>query len=197
MWCFPFPDDSMMNDDDRAAQASTAGTAGGETQQEADTRANEEAIRRQMARLQDRLNGNRLDPAPTPRTPPARDDHRKKSRRRMSTVDLEDVQYRTDRRDRERDRMNRRGSRARSESPEREAPMSPWSAIGEIGRPRNYTRAQVNRIGVGAALELKNWEREADRQRELQLAKPGTRHEGAVWRPNWGVAPRPSERETE
>ena len=158
-----FPDDSLANERD----ALGAGEA-------PDSEAVQEAVRRQIERLQERLNGNRLDPVP-PRTPtdrevPPRDDRR----RRLSTVDLEGDQWRHERRERERQRMNRRGSRSKSESPEREAPMSPWSAIGEIGRPRDYTRAQINRIGVGAALEIKNWEREADRQRDAQLARPGT-----------------------
>ena len=141
--------------------------------------------KRQVDELRARIDGNRLpgrEKTPPRRVEPEKDkdkdkgrDKDKDKRRRSSTVDLEDEGYRTARKQREERTRQNRGSRPRSLSPEpsRSQVMSPWSAVGKMGRPEGYSREQVNAMGVAPALQIAGWQREEDRQREAIIAKPG------------------------
>ena len=143
----------------------------------------DEMRRRQVDELRARIDGNRLpgrDKTPPRRVEPEKDKDKgrekdKDKRRRSSTVDLEDEGYRTARKQREERARHNRGSSSRSLSPGTAQPrvMSPWSAVGKMGRPEGYSREQVNAMGVAPALQIAGWQREEDRQREAIIAKPG------------------------
>ena len=140
----------------------------------------EEIRRKQVDELRSRIDGNRLGPrdkTPPRRVEAEREKRQDKDKRRRSSVYQEDEEYRTERRRREEQARKNRGSRTRSLSPARAPPavMSPWSAVGKMGRPEGYTRDQVNAMGVAPALQIAGWQREEDRQREAIIAKPGKR----------------------
>ena len=141
----------------------------------------DEIRRKQVDELRSRIDGNKLGPrekTPPRRPEPEKEKRQDKDKRRRSSVYQEDEEYRKDRRRREEHARNERGSRTRSLSPPRAPPqvMSPWSAVGKMGRPDGYTREQVNAMGVAPALQIAGWQREEDRQREAIIAKPGERN---------------------
>ena len=127
-----------------------------------------EAVRKKIAELQSKLDGNRVAPG-TARTQQKEPDIDQRGRiRTRSSTGQADNEYRETRR--------RGRDRRRSLSPYgRSPPMSPWSCLGEEGRPANKTRQQINAMGVDACLRLKGWEREEEQRREAQLARPGRR----------------------
>ena len=137
----------------------------------------EAALAEQLKRMEDRLRNNRIPEDSGRRRETGgeregggRGGQRVQGRRRRSTVDLEEEYYHRSRKEKEDRRRRERGSTGRSLSPRE---MSPNSALGAAGRPSGYDREQINRMGVQAALQLKGWEREMQKEREALIAKPG------------------------
>ena len=131
-----------------------------------------ESVRRQLADLQRKLDGNRVDAAENT-TSPARDNRGRGRDRRQSSIDMEEFELRREKRTR-RD-WDDRDRRRRYYSDSREEAMSPYSALGEEGRPKNKTREQINRLGVEPCIALKNWEMEKAAKEATALARPGKR----------------------
>ena len=128
-------------------------------------------IKRKLAELQAKLDGNRLDARKTPPrsvSPPARVRTRQE---RMSSTDYEEQQYREDRYRSERDRRGR----FRSESPRRGRGQSPYTMLGVEGRPSGMSRERINGLGVDACLSMKGWQREDEARRATELGRPGKR----------------------
>ena len=129
-----------------------------------------ESVKRQLAALQKKLDGNRVDENEEV-TSPARDSRGRGRDRRQSSVDLEEHELRRDKR--LRTEWSDRRHRHYSESPLRREAMSPYTALGEEGRPKNKTREQINRLGVESCLALKGWEMEQAAKEATSLARPG------------------------
>ena len=150
--------DSLLNDDDRPTKEVDEGSVISDK----DAASEAEGLRKRLLDMQKKLQAGRVQPvvqATDKGSGGKRDRHR-----RSSSVDGEEREYRNERRGKEAERR-----RGRSESP----PMSPYSALGPEGRPAGRTREQINRMGVDAALKLKGWEREEDKERKTLLARPG------------------------
>ena len=125
-----------------------------ESETDGERSAREDEVRKKIADLQDKLNGNRMPPGVATPQHKGRDKD-KRVRARSSTGQAEE-EYRDGRRSDTARRRNERESLTRSLSPTvRTAPMSPWSCLGEEGRPSNKTRQQINAMGVDAALRMR------------------------------------------
>ena len=125
-----------------------------ESETEGERSARDDEVRKKIAALQQKLDGNRVPPGTA--TPQHRGRDRETRVRARSSTGQADEEYRDGRRQDLARRRNERESQTRSLSPTaRTAPMSPWSCLGEEGRPSNKTRQQINAMGVDAALRMK------------------------------------------
>ena len=125
-----------------------------ESETEGERSARDDEVRKKIAALQQKLDGNRVPPGAA--TPQRRGQDKDTRVRARSSTGQADEEYRDGRRLGQARQRNDRGSQTRSLSPTaRTAPMSPWSCLGEEGRPSNKTRQQINAMGVDAALRMK------------------------------------------
>ena len=126
-------------------------------------------IKRRLAELQAKLDGNRLAAASPPRsTSPVRTRTRQD---RMSSKDFEEEEYRDNRYRSERDRRER----FRSESPRNRRALSPYTVLGVEGRPAGMSRERINALGVENAIHMKGWQREDESRKAAELGRPGKR----------------------